>query len=198
MEFQPFPKIHRISRDCIITEKIDGTNASITIIDIFGNPPSEYKNSICRVEDKIIFAGSRSRFITVENDNYGFASWVKENISDLMLLGDGIHYGEWWGQGIQRNYGLNHKRFSLFNVSKWNEDTLPSCCHVVPILKMYTFSTYIIDEVLEQLKENGSYASPGFLNPEGIVVFHCASGFLFKKTIEKDKEYKGKKINDLA
>ena len=33
----------------------------------------------------------------------------------------------------------------------------------------------------------------GFLNPEGIVIFHTASGACFKKTIEGDDEYKGKK-----
>ncbi len=31
MEFKEFPKIARLTRDCIITEKIDGTNASIYI-----------------------------------------------------------------------------------------------------------------------------------------------------------------------
>jgi len=31
MEFVSFPKIARLSRECVITEKIDGTNASIYI-----------------------------------------------------------------------------------------------------------------------------------------------------------------------
>lgn len=30
------------------------------------------------------------------------------------------------------------------------------------------------------------------MKPEGIVVFHVAGGYLFKKTIEKDEEPKGK------
>ena len=29
MEFSPFPKIARLSREIVITEKLDGTNASI-------------------------------------------------------------------------------------------------------------------------------------------------------------------------
>ena len=32
-EFQPFPKIPRLSREIVITEKIDGTNAQILITD---------------------------------------------------------------------------------------------------------------------------------------------------------------------
>lgn len=33
MAFQPFPKIARWSREVIITEKIDGTNASVIVSD---------------------------------------------------------------------------------------------------------------------------------------------------------------------
>jgi hypothetical protein len=32
-EFAEFPKMARLSRECIITEKIDGTNAQICITD---------------------------------------------------------------------------------------------------------------------------------------------------------------------
>jgi hypothetical protein len=37
----------------------------------------------------------------------------------------------------------------------------------------------------------GSKAAPGFMKPEGIVVFHVAGNVGFKKTIEKDEEPKG-------
>ena len=30
-EFKPFPSIARLHRDCCITEKIDGTNAVVTV-----------------------------------------------------------------------------------------------------------------------------------------------------------------------
>src|SRR5436305_1822690 len=101
IEFNAFPKIARLNRECVITEKIDGTNASI-LID----------------EDGVVMAGSRTRWITPENDNFGFAKWVEANKSELMKLGVGHHFGEWWGSGIQRGYGLTkgEKRFSLFNV----------------------------------------------------------------------------------
>src|SRR4051812_31897860 len=101
--FEPFAKIARLSRDVIVTEKIDGTNAQIFIDDM----------------GSVIKAASRTQWITVENDNHGFARWVDENKAELMKLGPGRHYGEWWGAGIQRRYGLKEKRFSLFNVSRW-------------------------------------------------------------------------------
>lgn len=168
IEFNPFPKIARLSREIIVTEKIDGTNAHILI-----TPDGE------------IFTGKRTSWCTPENDNFGFARWVHENREELLTLGPGRHYGEWWGAGIQRRYGLSEKRFSLFNVRKWAE-TRPVCCHVVPVLYTGPFDTAAIDEVLNILRIGGSVAAPGFMNPEGVVVFHPASGYLFKKTIEND------------
>lgn len=45
---------------------------------------------------------------------------------------------------------------------------------------------------LEQLRTRGSVAAPGFMKPEGVVVFHTASQQLFKVTLENDDERKGK------
>lgn len=173
-EFVEFPKLPRLSRDVIVTEKIDGTNAQIWISDDLTQ----------------VVAGSRSRWIYPNNgnaeDNFGFATWVEANRAELLKLGPGRHFGEWWGSGIQRKYGLTEKRFSLFNVSRW-ENERPACCHVVPVLYRGLFSTDYIDSILHDLRENGSAASPGFMNPEGIVVFHIAANIGFKKTIHKDE-----------
>jgi hypothetical protein len=169
MEFQPFPKIARLSRECIVTEKIDGTNAQIHIS-----------------EDGEIRAGSRTRWITPADDNYGFATWVEKNREDLLTLGPGAHFGEWWGSGIQRRYGQTQKIFSLFNTTRWLEG-LPGTCRVVPVLFQGPFDTQVIQEVLDDLASKGSQASPGFMQPEGVVIFHCASRQLFKKTILGDE-----------
>jgi hypothetical protein len=177
-EFVPFPKIARLSRDVVVTEKIDGTNAQVHI-----------------TETGEVLAGSRTRWITPQADNFGFAAWVEANRQDLLALGPGSHFGEWWGQGIQRRYGLNEKRFSLFNVGRWGLDgkdaaNLPECCRVVPVLYRGPFATGAIDCALATLRAAGSLAAPGFMQPEGVVVFHAASGALFKKTLEKDESPK--------
>lgn len=176
-EFIEFPKIARLSRECIVTEKLDGTNGVILI-----------------TEDGEVRAGSRSRWITPSDDNYGFAKWVEGNKAELMKLGIGRHFGEWWGQGIQRNYSLTEKRFSLFNVSRWSDPAVrPTCCHVVPVLACDLFDAPALGlKALKFLKEEGSVAAPGFMKPEGIIIFHVAGKLLFKKTIEKDEEWKGK------
>jgi RNA ligase len=173
--FVPMPKIPRLTRDCTITEKIDGTNASI-----------------CIGENGEFLIGSRTRWITPLDDNYGFAKWAYANKEELLRLGPGHHFGEWWGLGIQRNYGQDRKRFSLFNSFKWKDDAVrPTCCDVVPVLYEGTFDTEDITTVLEDLMVDGSKASPGFMNPEGLMIYHHAAKQYFKKTILKDEKGKG-------
>ena len=175
-QFVEFRKIPRLTRDCIITEKIDGTNAVI-----------------CITADGQFLVGSRTRWITPEDDNYGFAKWAHANKEELMRLGEGTHFGEWWRQGVQRNYGLTERRFSLFNTHRWSDDAVrPKCCHVVPVLNSGAFDTGMVQAAIDVLRRDGSKAAPGFGNPEGVVVFHTASNSLFKKTLNKDEEWKGK------
>lgn len=206
MDFQEFGKIARLSRNVVVTEKIDGTNAQIFIqtLGVSTDEPHVISWPYSYAERNsrgttFIFAGSRSRWITPgkNTDNCGFAGWVKDNGKTLLGLGEGRHYGEWWGQGIQRNYGLKEKRFSLFNVGRWNSEwnsnfsgstvcTEIPLCHVVPVLGRGEFNTEFIGTVLNGLSDNGSYAAPGFMKPEGVVIYHVAGGYYFKKTIEND------------
>jgi hypothetical protein len=178
IDFEGFEKIPRLRRGCVITEKIDGTNAQIHI-----------------TEDGEFMAGSRTRYITVQDDNYGFAQWSQANKDELMKLGPGRHFGEWWGSGCQRGYGLQNgeKRFSLFDVGQWKDAELPPCVSLVPVLYEGDFSMYAVEAALEQLRKSGSVASPGFMKPEGIIIYHAAARCMFKVTIEKDEEPKGGK-----
>jgi len=179
----------RLSRECVITEKIDGSNACIYIGD-----------------DGTFLTGSRSRWITPKDDNFGFARWANDHRDELLKLGPGRHFGEWWGAGIQRRYGVTEKRFSLFNVIRWRlhneaprliskspqgvekfQECLPACCGLVPVLYRGLFETAQCELALASLAAGGSLASPGFMKPEGIVCFHIAAGIGFKKTIEKDE-----------
>jgi RNA ligase-like protein len=175
-EFEEFRKIPRLTREAVITEKLDGTNAQV-----------------CISEDGSIAFGSRSRWLTIKDDNFGFARWAEDNKDELLKLGVGRHFGEWWGSGIQRGYGLKEKRFSLFNVSKWSDDAVrPACCSVVPVLYQGMFDTNTAIDCLNTLREKGSAASPGFMKPEGIIIYHTQGNLYFKKTLDKDDEYKGK------
>lgn len=194
--FEPFPKIPRLSRECIITEKIDGTNASIWILDAQGEVPAEALIVSYGIYEFAVVAASRKRFLTPKGagDNFGFARWVHAHAEALVLeLGYGTHFGEWWGSGIQRGYGLE-KRFSLFNTSQWAEDEQLKHCYVVPVLYEGLFETEAIHKTLYDLKDTGSLASPGFMAPEGIVIYHTAARQLFKMTIDGDESWKGLRL----
>lgn len=187
-EFQDFPKMARWSRDVIVSEKIDGTNAQILI-----------------TESGEFFTGSRTRWITPENDNFGFSAWAHANREELMKLGAGRHFGEWWGSGIQRGYGLKEKRFSLFNAARWClagtepaqipttdprvvklQDVAPACVGIVPVLYRGPMDDLDVQGLILDLLEKGSRAAEGFMRPEGLVVFHVAAGVGFKKTLDQD------------
>ena len=202
-EFIKFPKIARYSRECIVTEKIDGTNASIFIEAGTGRDAEALYVS----DGLAMYAGSRKRWITPENDNAGFARWVLDHADELLALGPGRHFGEWWGSKIQRTYGLvsGDKRFSMFNTIMWclhseepkeiptgdprvtkMQTALPECVGLVPLLWRGDFAFIDVEFILVELRTFGSKAAPGFMNPEGIVIYHTAGNVSFKKTIKGD------------
>lgn len=198
MQFVEFPKMARWSRDIIVTEKLDGTNGQI-LIELYdedkwiGGPPlGTYDVNGVSYD---VWVGSKNRWIYPggSRDNYGFAQWVSDNLGDLVhTLGEGRHFGEWWGRGIQRGYGIDRKQFSLFNVTRWHD--LPvsgALVNRVPILYQGPNEPKVIDNALLVLKTVGSQAAPGYMNPEGVVWWHTAANIGFKKTFENDEKGKG-------
>jgi hypothetical protein len=193
--FQEFQKIPRLNRPCVITEKIDGTNAQVLVIEDELLPPfdaSDEELFLAKKDNLVMMAGSRSRWISPKQDNHGFAKWVQEHADDLFKLGVGRHYGEWWGQGIQRKYGQTTKRFSLFNTYKWGDKpelsfTRPNCCDVVPVLYEGPFNTESVQVALYRLGSEGSKAAPGFMDPEGLIIYHTHGNLYFKVTLKNDE-----------
>lgn len=203
MVFKAWEKTPRLFNNVIITEKIDGTNAAVVVI-----PENEEPNPTdgVLVNGSWVFAQSRKKLIPLKargmddinwrkRDNAGFGEWVRLNAEALVdVLGPGYHYGEWWGSGIQRGYGLEKgdKRFSLFNTKRWGHFAIPEAqsgiqgLGVVPVIDTFTFDTELILDAFYELMDNGSYAVSNFMNPEGIVIYHPASDTLFKMTDNGD------------
>lgn len=207
-EFQKFPSIPRLRRDCVITEKIDGTNGCIVVDDGLlahwetGSPlgPGIAVSLSDDTPSLLVSAQSRNGWVKPgkQTDNHGFAAWVWENATELAkILGTGYHYGEWWGSGIQRGYGLpsGEKRFSLFNTGRWTEHADHSLrlfngvvpgLYVVPTLYTGIFTDHAVNTAADLLRDFGSYASPGFKPAEGLIVYHKAAGTSFKYTLDGD------------
>lgn len=214
IEFREWPKIHRLNREVIVTEKIDGTNACIIVDPL----DSAYSEDCKYVSDlgagkldggdndpgivvdlngsrAVVAAQSRKRVISPGSDNFGFARWVRENAEQLAnLLGYGYHFGEWYGSGVQRGYGLQNgeKRFMLFNVDRWaNLPLVVPGLEVATVLWRGNFDTEAIANVVENLNFYGSFHVKDFDRPEGVVVYHVAANTAFKVTCEKDEQHKG-------
>lgn len=187
-EFRSFSDIIRLNSPCTITEKIHGTNAQILIYEtvelLGGMDGAHYGKKITKAK-----AGSRTRWITSEDDNFGFAAFVQKNEKELIeKLGLGRHYGEWYGSGINSGYNMKNgeRKFALFN-QKFAGKELPPGVEVVPILYSGAWRDGLVEEVMKNLKEAGSKAAPGFNKPEGIVLRFDRNGTLFKQVFEAEE-----------
>jgi hypothetical protein len=207
-KFKPIPRLHR---RVVVTEKVDGTNGLVEIrrfsmaeANLPGVTVFDDSNAAYRVS-----AGSRNRWLSPENDNFGFARWVWDKAEALLPLGEGKHYGEWFGKGIQSGYGLDEKRFALFNVNRWFDarnpgETLsyqeyfpkaqqaPSIVTAVPVIAIGNGRDInsTVEYALHTLESEGSIIAPGFMKPEGVVVWHEAAQAYFKATIHNDDQPK--------
>lgn len=157
MEFQAWPKIPRHTGfNVIISEKIDGTNACINV----------------GKDLKIQSVQSRTRLIDIHNDNFGFANWVVANKEVLeSFLGEGRHYGEWAGPGIQNNpLKLTQKTFFLFNTHRW-EDKSRILHPQVTVVDRLFIGTYYEGLFAEMMDNLWSVRQIDDQLPEGIIIY---------------------------
>lgn len=205
IEFRKLPSLSRLFRDMTITEKIDGTQSTVIFERVYsadGIDLENTRNYLAAQDGAVYEVGSQSKNRLLhpgkQSDNYGFAEWVLGNRYELFnLLGPGRHSGEWWGQGVQRHYGLSERRWSLFNPTKLGESSEyigGALVGSVPVLYEGPFDTARIEFVATQLRDGGSVAAPGFAEPEGVVVFHVHSGQSFKFTLDNNDKHKWEEI----
>lgn len=185
-DFKSFPKIEPIVKlHMTITQKIHGSNGQILI-------QRRYEYNVPGVENPLtIKAGSRHRWLTPDDDNHGFCKWVYANQEALIsILGEGRHYGEWCGKGINAGEGLDRKHFILFDWWKydWKDDVgIPNTLGLKPVPVLYKgkFSYEAIEETMFALKMSGSKLVPGYMKPEGIVI--DINGQKFKKVFDAEE-----------
>ncbi|MGW5637129.1 RNA ligase family protein [Streptomyces sp. NPDC003832] len=198
-EFREWPKTKRLFRDITVTEKLDGTNAAIHITALTPQnlsacdwetfPPESYTLVVAGTR-YVVNAQSRTRLIYPgkTTDNFGFAAWVYDHAAELVkLLGEGVHFGEWWGQGIQRGYGMGCRHFSLFNTDQYAglfAMVGDSMVQPVPVLYQGPNDTAKVDECLRSLAAYGSVAVSGWAKPEGVCIFHSATRQVTKATLD--------------
>jgi hypothetical protein len=204
MEFKKWDSIPRLSKEEMdISEKIDGSSCAVRIRPYWENAENSDETFICDVgiegEKFTVWAQSRNRFLkpTKELDNFGFAKWVLDHATELVqILGAGDHYGEWFGSGIQRRYGLSEKRFALFNARRWleilhpSEDRFGIGLYIVPLLYSGPFNGAMINRHVELLRLTGSKAVLHEWPAEGLVVNLRQSKVSYKVLLENDNYHK--------
>jgi hypothetical protein len=188
-EFAAYPKLGRLARgEMTITEKIDGTNACVVVED-----------------GQIALVQSRKCIILPEGtsptlrDNAGFAGWVYAHAAKIAeALGEGRHYGEWAGPGIQKNpLDMIEKRFFLFNTNRFPLDRIVhiqrSVAHISVVPTLYTgdFCMDTIHEILRTLVEQGTQVAQAGSGAYGEGVVVSVFGSKFKMT--RDDRHKGER-----
>jgi hypothetical protein len=195
VDFKAYPKTHRIGTEqYTITEKVDGTNG---VVYVHKAKPADFRVGKDR---SYVKAGSRSRWLEDDGskkwDNHGFGEWVMENERALIELPEGFHYGEWYGRGINRNYGLKDRRFMLFDYARYdklitNNNILGDLIETETVLAdvvTYDYLSIAIKLNSACLSVEGSVHVRGFSDPEGLIIRSKLRPAVYKYIIRKDEE----------
>jgi hypothetical protein len=176
-EFKAWPKIPRIKGlPVVITEKVDGTNACVIV--------EGGKVVGCQSRNNLL-AHNNTGELTIVQDNMGFAQWVVGNQASLVELGDGYHYGEWAGPGIQNNpHKLETKKFFLFNTGRWNNENKPHVCDVVPVLHRGKWDADDIDSLMHWLDQGFNAGQLCTDYAEGIIIYFESLNTYAKHTLK--------------
>lgn len=181
VEFKEWPKIPRGQGETMtITEKIDGTNACVIVEE---TPTGPWVVG-CQSRTQLLAQRKSDGGLVIGSDNFGFASWVKDNEKELAKLGEGYHYGEWAGPGIQKNHhNLDKKTFFLFNSDRWRDgrQKRPTGVECVPVLYEGIASRDQINRTMADLWENAK--AKGY-HPEGVVIWYHKTRRYEKVTFE--------------
>lgn len=209
-QFKSWGSTPRFHKGLHITEKINGTNAGVSVQGVSKDESPEFVKDgivVAGVDcDWIVRAQSRKRIITPGDDNFGFAAWVWDNAEGLAnLLGFGYHYGEWYGEGIQKNpLAVKGRWWALFNTWHWGRPENLNRLRMVDIPGLTTvpvlhdeqrdgpadFST--IPKILNDLTNWGSLAdgSAPEGEPEGIIVWQRETQQRYKILLREDDKHK--------
>ncbi len=150
--FQSWPSIesfHRVRTDVLAYAEVSGIQFSRVVYR--GKTKLHGSNAgIVILPHGLVLAQSRSRIITIPEDNMGFASWLEEHRGRFMPLkrkeGPITIYGEWCGKGIQKQVAvskLDRTIFAIFAVQFGDSSNFLSSVFVEPTK---------IAEILEDVK----------------------------------------------
>lgn len=111
--FKKFPKIGQFRHMLAYAE----TRHSLPgVIEFVGRPKVHGTNAAIGSLGGDRFYQSRNREITVEDDQFGFVAHMGG-----LSVPDGIHYGEWFGKGIQNGVAVAQLPKTFLHFLTWND-----------------------------------------------------------------------------
>lgn len=177
-----WPKITRRDAQCTISEKAHGSNGAVAFQVTNMSPTDGREVYVLDVEMAV---QTRTRIVTTQDDQTGIARWAEANRDTLEMdllhvnrmlpePGTYYHYGEFMTRGH------NEPHFYLFNTRRWTGVKFRTpTLKVVPVLYEGNYSDEIVENCLEDLRQNGSRIHPG-LPAEGVVVYYPSNDTMFK------------------
>lgn len=108
MEHKEFPSIEQFRNVVkLVRERAQFDGKPLPSLLFYGSVKLHGTNAGVGFDGKgEIYCQSRSRVITPEDDNMGFAKWVDANRTAFPLLASSVIYGEWCGQGIMKGVAI--------------------------------------------------------------------------------------------
>lgn len=178
-----WPKITRRLSSVTIAEKAHGSNGALAFKVTDVSPTDGREIYVLDVEMAV---QTRNRIVTTQDDQTGIARWAEANretlIKDLCYVNgtppqeDGLSYH--YGELMTRGHTEPH--FYLFNTRRWTgvKFTTPTL-KVIPVLYEGEYYEGVIEECLEDLRQNGSRIHPG-LPAEGVVTYWQGNNMMLK------------------
>lgn len=178
-----WPKITRRTAACTISEKANGSNVAVAF-QVTDVSPTDGREVYALQFD--MATQTRTRMATLDDDQVGIARWAEANretlIRDLCYIdgsppqkeGLSYHYGEFMTRGHDEPH------LYLFNTRRWTGVQFKTpTLKVVPVLYQGNYYDGVVEECLEDLRQNGSRIHPG-LPAEGVVVYYPGNDTMFK------------------
>jgi len=122
----PFPEIQQFRNTIkLVRERAEHDGVPLPTLTFVGSVKLHGTNSsVVFPPDGDFYVQSRTKIITPEKDNAGFAAWVHDNIDLFKHLDKSgyVVYGEWCGQGIQKGVAISQvpKQFIVFAIRSLN------------------------------------------------------------------------------
>lgn len=182
--FKSWPKTTRRKSKCTISEKLNGSNGALAF-KVKDVSPTDGREVY--VLDFEMATQTRNRIVTTQDDQTGIARWAEANrdslIRDLLYIEGNLpipsdepqyHYGEFMTRGHKEPH------FYLFNTRRWSNVTFKTpTLKVVPVLYEGEYYDGVIEECLEDLRNNGSRIHPD-IPAEGVVTYWPGNDTMFK------------------